>query len=98
VREGATALDGPALKPLPRLGLDPATVAALLGQLHAGAESVAAERQNVELPDPDDVPFLEVAASGAADYLVTGNAKHFVPIRGKHSIAIVSPRDFVALL
>ncbi len=29
------------------------------------------------LPDPDDQPFADVAHAGAADLLITGNAKHF---------------------
>jgi predicted nucleic acid-binding protein len=28
------------------------------------------------LPGPDDQPFLEIAISGGADYLVSGNAAH----------------------
>ena len=31
----------------------------------------------VRLPDADDLPFLEVALSGNADALVTGNVRHF---------------------
>jgi uncharacterized protein len=82
----------------PRLGLDPAIVAMFLAQLQSGAEIVTAERLGLELPDPDDLMFLEVAASGAADYLVTGNGKHFIPVRGTHAVAIATPREFVGLL
>lgn len=31
----------------------------------------------VSLPAPDDEPLLEIAVSGGADYLVTGNAAPF---------------------
>jgi len=31
----------------------------------------------VRLPDPDDAMFLECAEAARADYLVTGNSKHF---------------------
>lgn len=37
---------------------------------------IVARPLNVALPDPDDLPFLEVAASGHA-ILVTGNRRHF---------------------
>jgi putative PIN family toxin of toxin-antitoxin system len=44
--------------------------------------------------DPDDKPFLEVALAARADFLITGNKKHFPPsLAGKTEI--VSPRDFL---
>lgn len=44
------------------------------------------------LPDPDDEPFLEVAAAGAVDALVTGNEKHFRVPGGRLAVPILSPR------
>lgn len=41
------------------------------------------------LPDRDDRAFVEVALSGHADALVTGNARHFPPDLG---IIVLSPR------
>lgn len=82
----------------PRLGLDPATVATFLRHIQSAAERVTAERLGLALPDPDDVMFLEVAVSGAADCLVTGNNRHFIPVRGTHTVAITTPRAFVGLL
>ena len=46
------------------------------------------------LPDPNDNQFLEIAISANADYLVTGNLKHF-PSRLRCGVAVVSPREFV---
>ena len=46
---------------------------------------------NVRLPDPDDVPFLEVAAAGNA-VLVTGNRRHF-PKQATSSVAVLSPTE-----
>jgi putative PIN family toxin of toxin-antitoxin system len=46
--------------------------------------------------DPDDNMFLECADSARADYLVTGNLKHF-PMYWKRT-KIVSPREFITLL
>lgn len=45
-----------------------------------------------QLPDLDDAPFLEVAITGRANALVTGNRRHF-PIRS--AIPILSPNDFL---
>lgn len=50
------------------------------------------------LPDPDDEPFLEVALSGKAEAIVTGNKRHF-PIGGKHAgVRILSPAEFLESL
>lgn len=43
------------------------------------------------LPDPDDEPFLAVAAaSGSA--LVTGNVRHF-PVASRRGVAVLTPRE-----
>jgi len=47
----------------------------------------------VQLPDPDDAKFLEVAASAAADALITGNLKHFPPSQ-RYSVPVHSPRQW----
>ena len=82
----------------PRLGLDRDLVARFLTTLESDADRILAERLDLELPDPDDRMFVEVASSGVADYLVTGNLRHFVPVRGTHTIHILTPREFVELL
>lgn len=43
--------------------------------------------------DPDDIIFLECAEAAAADYLVTGNRKHFPSIW--KNTRIVTPREFM---
>ena len=48
------------------------------------------------LPDPDDVIFLEAAASLNVP-IVTGNLKHY-PIKAVGSVQIISPANFLALL
>lgn len=45
--------------------------------------------------DPDDNVFLECADAARADYLVTGNVRHF-PQFWKRT-KIITPRDFLAL-
>ncbi len=47
--------------------------------------------------DPDDDIFLECAEAAAADYLVTGNRRHF-PAAGWGRLNIVTAREFLALL
>jgi uncharacterized protein len=79
----------------PRFGLAAADVDRVLGAVEALAEHVAAAPLDVTLPDPDDLPFVEVAATGRADALVTGNARHFVPTRGRHAVTVYSPRELL---
>ena len=50
----------------------------------------------VECSDPDDNIFLECAQAAVADYLVTGNRRHF-PSRWKKT-QVISARELIALL
>ena len=60
------------------------------------AERVTALPLSVDLPDPTDLPFLEVADAAQA-CLVTGNARHF-PKKHCKGIAILLPREFLDVL
>ena len=51
---------------------------------------------DADLPDPDDLPFLEVAAEAHA-VLVTGNKKHF-PQKAAGAVQVVNPREFLDML
>jgi len=46
--------------------------------------------------DPDDNIFLECALEARADYVVTGNLRHFPP--RFQDIRIVGPRQFLTIL
>jgi predicted nucleic acid-binding protein len=46
--------------------------------------------------DPDDIIFLECAETAAADYLVTGNRKHY-PDEWKKT-RIVTAREFMEIV
>jgi predicted nucleic acid-binding protein len=52
---------------------------------------------NEPLVAKDDIPFLEVAISGKADVLITGNKRHF-QIKSKRSLKIMSPEEFLKSL
>jgi len=80
----------------PRFGFGGADVSALLGFIEWSGEAVVARPLGVVLPDPDDLPFLEVAAAGEADALVSGNTRHFKPTRGKHRVKVCDPARFWA--
>lgn len=47
----------------------------------------------VALPDPDDEPFLGVAAA-TGSVLVTGNLRHF-PARSRGGVLVLTPRELV---
>ena len=67
---------------------------AFLEQVRGAGEPVAARPLPAGLPDPDDEPFLEVAVAAGAEYLVTGNVRHY-PARCRRGVRVVSPRKFL---
>lgn len=77
----------------PAFQLDRSQVGALFAAIKARGELVCAEPLPAVLPDPDDAMFLEVARAAKADYLVTGNLKHYPP-KLRQPIAVVTPREF----
>lgn len=77
----------------PKFGFDGAVVAVLLRQLQAAAEFFEAEFTASGSPDEPDNRFLECAEAAGADYLVTGNRRHF-PARWKIT-KIVSARELL---
>ena len=49
-------------------------------------------RQTRLLPDPDDLPFLEIASVATDHVLVTGNVKHY-PLRERGTVLVLSPAE-----
>jgi uncharacterized protein len=47
-------------------------------------------------PDPDDNMFLECADTARADYLVTGNARHFPKFWKKTKV--ITSREFISIV
>jgi putative PIN family toxin of toxin-antitoxin system len=77
----------------PEFGFNPGLVDETMAYFDRFGEFVAATPLALAIPDPDDLPFLEVALSGKADALVTGNKKDFG--RSPKDLKIVSPQEFL---
>lgn len=45
-----------------------------------------------------DIPVLAPAISGNVDFLVTGDKKDFVKVKGKHSFRILTPAEFLDVI
>ena len=60
--------------------------------MEAGIESGRVTSSD-EVIDPKDVVFYEVAMSKDNSYLVTGNTKHFPPVR-----RVVTPNEMLEIL
>lgn len=61
----------------PGFGIGPRQVAGSMRLLREAARMVRPRRKLKISPDPDDNRFLECADAAKADYLVTGNKRHF---------------------
>jgi len=77
----------------PEFGFSRELVDDLLDFLWLSSERVRVATMSVELPDADDTKFLEVAMTASADFLITGNLRHF-PARQRHGVHVVSPREW----
>jgi putative PIN family toxin of toxin-antitoxin system len=68
----------------------------LLQLIRNGTHTVAPARALQIASDPGDDKFLECADTARADYLVTGNQKHFPPFWKKTKV--ISSREFITLI
>lgn len=81
----------------PRFKFDPKRVRDILTKLEVDGLAVdASAHSDLNLPDPDDEPFLAVTLVTAADFLVTGNLVHF-PASKRRGCRVVSPADFMEI-
>jgi putative PIN family toxin of toxin-antitoxin system len=71
------------------------TLADLLGYLHVITTN---EQLSIISDDPDDDRVLECAVAAHADYIVTGDRRHLLPLGTFRGIAIISAADFLALV
>jgi uncharacterized protein len=68
----------------------------LLQLIRNRSNLVAPSRRLEVAGDPDDNRFLECADAARADYLVTGNLRHFPRFWKKTKI--ITPREFIGLV
>jgi uncharacterized protein len=68
----------------------------LLQLIKTHAYSVKPARPLLVTPDPDDNKFLECADAARADYLVTGNARHFPKFWKKTKV--ITSREFISVV
>lgn len=68
----------------------------LLQVIKNRSHSVAPTRRLEVTKDPDDNVFLECADAAGADYLITGNQKHFPKFWKKTKV--ITPREFISLV
>lgn len=80
----------------PRLRIDAGAVRDFLHFLDDCADHIAAPPLDADMPDANDLPFLEVAAEAHA-VLVTGNKQHF-PKKAVGAVRVASPREFLDIL
>ena len=83
--------------PRPGLKLANAVVAATLDFIQREGLLVSAPPLRIDLPDPDDRAFIEVAAEGGAVALVTGNIRHFAAACALVGVPVKTPAEFIDL-
>jgi putative PIN family toxin of toxin-antitoxin system len=79
-----------------RLGIDTRKSLNFFADLYKAAILVTPTRKLDECTDASDNKFLECALEARADFVVTGNTRHF-PTRFQ-DILIVNPRQFLTVL
>jgi putative PIN family toxin of toxin-antitoxin system len=77
----------------PAFNFDPSEIADLIDFVKDTGFSVIGKKVTLKLKDPDDIPFLEVALSAQAAFLITGNISHFPGKIGE--TRIVTPSVFI---
>jgi hypothetical protein len=76
-----------------RFGFEPGAVAELLAYLEYAGRATVAYPLPVVLPDPDDIPFLAVAAAAEATR-ITGNGRHYPPEQ-RAGVLVLTPAEYV---
>ena len=82
----------------PLFGFAQSNIDSLLDFIEMSGEHISTREIGVVLPDPADLPFLEVAILGSADAFVTGNLKHFKPKMERYKMNVYPPLEFVKKL
>lgn len=77
-----------------KFGFDPVDISDFLDLVEADATKINAPPLKLVLRDEADRPFLEVAVAADADFLVTGNTRHFQVPSIRRSL-VVTPAEFL---
>jgi putative PIN family toxin of toxin-antitoxin system len=80
----------------PRLKFAPKEITAFLERLRSASISVAPTHRVSVSPDEPDNRFLECAESAGADFLVTGNKRHFP--KSWKSTEVVNARELLGMI
>jgi len=81
----------------PKFNLKEKKVRTILDTIRLKAIKAPALAASFSLPDPDDEPFLEAALAAQADFLITGNEKHF-PSEVCKMQNVLTPKEFLDTL
>ncbi len=81
----------------PEFGIEHNDYIGFLMFLHATGEFVAPPALTIDLPDPDDQPFVEVGLASAEKTVVTRNFAHFQPA-AKLGLRLLLPGEAVRML
>jgi putative PIN family toxin of toxin-antitoxin system len=79
-----------------RFHIDPKRIYASLRLIQEQAKFVKPRQRLAVCSDPDDNRFLECAKEPGADYVVTGNKRHFPGRFGE--TRVVSPRELIEII
>lgn len=80
----------------PRIGIPRGRRQQLLQLIRNRSKTIRPARPVRVTPDPDDNKFLECADAARADYLVTGNQKHFPKFWKKTKV--ITSREFIGIV
>ena len=80
----------------PELRIAPEDTGVILELIRSIADTVASIPLPLQLPDPDDEAFLEVAAASGS-ILITGNTRHF-PKNSRAEVSVMTPGEILELL
>lgn len=80
----------------PRLKLDPLKIKNALAVIRSTSRLVKPIRTVKKSPDESDNRFYECAEAGKANFLITGNIRHFP--ESHKGTRIVTPREFIELI
>ena len=69
------------------------TIKVVLDFITNDGEYIISMPQNIKFADEDDKIFYELYKSGEADFLITGNIKHFPKDKN-----IITPREFIEIV